>query len=55
MLGNEIAVLVNEEKIPGIYEVEFIAAGKRNLVSGLYFYRLIAGDFSLTKKMILLR
>ena len=51
-LGNEITALVNEEKSPGEYEVNFDAAG---LTSGLYFYRLTAGSFSETKKMVLLR
>jgi hypothetical protein len=51
-LGNEITTLVNEEKSPGEYEVNFDAAG---LTSGLYFYRLTAGSFSETKKMLLLR
>jgi hypothetical protein len=52
VLGNETAVLVNEEKIAGNYEVEFDAA---NLSSGIYFYKLISGSFVETKKMILLR
>ncbi|NCS88171.1 MAG: T9SS type A sorting domain-containing protein, partial [Ignavibacteria bacterium] len=52
VLGNEIATLVNEEKPPGNYEVEFNAKG---LASGVYFYRLTAGSFIQTKKMILLR
>jgi len=51
-LGNEITTLVNEEKSPGEYEVNFNAAG---LTSGLYFYRLTADSFSETKKMLLLR
>ncbi len=60
VLGNEIATLVNEEIPAGNYEVEFDAAG---LPSGVYFYKLSAGDPSLnsgqsfveTKKMVLLR
>ncbi|MBK9097744.1 MAG: DUF1028 domain-containing protein [bacterium] len=59
VLGNEIATLVNEEKRPGTYEVEFNAISHsgevRNLPSGIYFYKLIAGNFVDTKKMILLR
>jgi len=51
-LGNDIATLVNEEKPIGSYEVEFEA---RNLPSGIYFYRLQAGSFVETKKMILLK
>lgn len=52
MLGREVATLVNEEKQPGTYEVEFSASG---LSSGIYFYRLQTGSFVKTKKMILLR
>ena len=56
VLGNEIATLVNEEKEPGSFEVEFnLASGNRNLASGVYFYQLKAGEFIETKKMILLR
>jgi len=52
VLGNEIATLVNEEKPPGSYKVEFNAEG---LTSGIYFYQLSAGNFIKTKKMILLK
>jgi len=52
ILGREIATLVNEEKPAGNYEVEFNAA---TLPSGIYFYRLKAGQYSETKKMILLK
>ena len=52
ILGNEIATLVNEEKPVGNYEVEFNAT---ELTSGIYFYTLIAKEFSETKKMILLK
>jgi hypothetical protein len=52
MLGNEVATIVNEEKKAGIYEVEFDAAG---FTSGIYFYRLTAGDFTATRKMIVLK
>jgi len=52
VLGNEIATLVNEEKQAGEYEVEFSGDG---LSSGMYFYTLQAGNYSETKKMILLR
>ena len=57
MLGNEIETLVNEEKPVGAYEVEFNShSGEvRNLPSGIYFYRLQAGYFIQTKKMVLLR
>ena len=57
ILGNEIATLVNEEKPAGSYEVEFNShSGKdQNLVSGVYFYKLQAGSFIQTKKMILIK
>jgi hypothetical protein len=52
VLGNEVAILVNEEKSVGSYEVEFNAT---SLPSGIYFYRIQAGTFIETKKMVLLR
>jgi hypothetical protein len=52
LLGNQIATLVNENKPAGNYEVSFNA---KNLSSGTYFYKLQAGSFVETKKMILLR
>ncbi len=52
VLGNEIATPVNEEKPAGSYQIEFDATV---LSSGIYFYRLQAGNFIETKKMILLR
>jgi len=56
VLGNEIATLVNEELPAGEYEVEFLpAASIRNPASGIYFYRLRAGDFIQTKKMLMIK
>ena len=52
VLGNEIATLVNENKPAGNYKAEFNAAG---IPSGIYFYRIQAGSFIDTKKMILLK
>ncbi len=52
VLGNEIATLVDEHLEAGKYEVTFDAS---NLASGFYFYRLQAGSFIETKKMILIR
>ncbi|HKJ81496.1 MAG TPA: T9SS type A sorting domain-containing protein [Ignavibacteriaceae bacterium] len=52
ILGNEIATLVNEEKPAGTYEITWNAA---NLPSGIYFYRMDAGSFISTKKLILLK
>ena len=56
ILGNEVASLLDKELLSGIYEVEFGAmVGNRQLVTGIYFYQLRAGEFVQTKKMILLR
>ena len=52
VLGSEIATLVNEEKPTGIYEVEFDAS---NLPSGIYIYTLSTGEFTQSKKMLLLK
>ena len=52
ILGNEITTLVNEEKQPGTYEIEFDGV---NLSNGVYFYQLTAGSFVETKKMVLLK
>jgi hypothetical protein len=54
VLGNEVATLVNEEKSAGSYNVQF-SMDKLKLSSGTYFYRLQAGNFVETKKMILLK
>ncbi len=52
LLGNEIETLVNEEKPAGTYELSWKAS---NLTSGVYFYRLQAGSFTETKKIVLLK
>ena len=52
LLGSEIATLVNEEKNYGTYKVNWNA---QNLSSGVYFYKMQAGSFSETKKLILLK
>ncbi|OIP62916.1 MAG: hypothetical protein AUK34_02605 [Ignavibacteria bacterium CG2_30_36_16] len=52
VLGNEVAVLVDEEKSPGNYSVEFES---KNVASGLYFYSLTAGSLKQTKKMLLIK
>ena len=52
VLGNEVATLVNEEKPAGSFEVKFDAS---ELTSGVYFYKILAGNFVETKKMILIR
>ena len=62
VLGNEVATLLNEEKPAGIYEIEFSAIGGSTsggnaytITSGIYFYKLTAGNFAETKKMILIK
>jgi hypothetical protein len=50
-LGQEVALLVDEQKSPGAYKVQWNA----NVPSGIYFYRLQVGEFVETKKMILLK
>ena len=52
MLGREITSLVNEEKSPGIYTVKFDGS---TLASGIYFYHLHAGNYTETKKFILMK
>jgi len=52
MLGNEAATLVNENKPAGNYEVKFDGS---KLASGIYFYKLKAGNFVQTKKLILMK
>ena len=52
ILGKEIMTLINESKSPGSYEITFDAS---SLTSGIYFYRLTAGEYSETKKMIMIK
>ncbi len=63
VLGNEIAILLDEYKEAGRYEVEFYSSAdnnresnsRSNLASGIYIYQLKVGSFTESKKMILLR
>jgi len=52
LFGKEVAVLVNQEKAPGDYNVKFDAS---SLSSGMYLYELKAGAYSLTRKLILMK
>ncbi|MDQ3018976.1 MAG: T9SS type A sorting domain-containing protein [Bacteroidota bacterium] len=52
VMGQEVSTLVNENKTAGSYKVEFDGT---NLPSGLYFYKFVSGNFSDTKRMILLK
>jgi hypothetical protein len=51
-IGSKVATIINENKPSGNYTVQF---NERNLASGIYFYRIQAGSFVETKKMILLK
>lgn len=52
ILGREVAVLVNEERLPGVHYVNFEPA---DLAGGVYFYKLTAGSYSVTRKMSYLK
>jgi len=52
ILGKEVKTIVNEELQPGTYEAEFDAT---NLTSGIYFYKITAGNFSEVRKMLLIK
>lgn len=52
LMGREIQNLVNESLNPGTYEVTFDAS---NLNSGIYFYQMSAGNFTVTKKMLYIK
>jgi len=52
ILGKEVATLVNNKQIPGVYEVTWEAS---QYPSGIYFYRLVSRDFSETKKMLMIK
>lgn len=52
VLGNEIATIVNENKIAGTHQISFNAG---NLASGIYFYKMQAADFTEVKRMTLIK
>lgn len=52
LLGREISTLVNELQKAGVYEIQFSNSG---LTSGIYFYRMQAGNYSETKKMVYIK
>jgi predicted GH43/DUF377 family glycosyl hydrolase len=52
ILGREVASLVNKREHQGLYEVQF---DSNNLASGLYFYRITAGKFVDTKRLMILK
>jgi hypothetical protein len=52
LLGREVSVLVNERRDAGIHEVKFDGS---NLASGVYIYRLQAGDVVASRQLIILK
>jgi len=52
VLGNEVALLINEQKQAGRYEISFDAS---NFSSGVYIYKISVSDFVDTKKMVLMK
>jgi hypothetical protein len=52
ILGREVATLVNSKLKPGTYEVDFDGS---NYASGIYFYKLVFGEYNETKKMVILK
>ena len=52
ILGSEICALVNEEKSAGVHQVKF---SSRNMTSGMYICRILAGNYTQTIKMILMK
>jgi hypothetical protein len=52
VMGREVQTLVNESMKPGTYETKFDGA---KLTSGVYFYKITAGDFSQTKRMLMIK
>ncbi len=52
ILGRQVTSLVDKEQSPGFYEAKLDGS---NLSSGMYFYRIQAGDFTETKKLLLIK
>jgi photosystem II stability/assembly factor-like uncharacterized protein len=52
ILGREIATIINEQFKPGVYEVNFDSG---SYTSGIYYYKLTAGNYTETKKMVLVK
>jgi hypothetical protein len=51
-MGRELATLVNEQLLPGTYSVDWNASA---FPSGIYFYKIISGDYTETKRMIFIK
>lgn len=54
LIGNEIATLVNEQQEAGYYSIPF-STSEKQLANGIYIYKIQAGDFTQTKKMMLIK
>ena len=52
VLGNEVSTLVNENKLAGTHKIDFNSG---YLASGIYFYKLVAGDYVEVRKMTLIK
>jgi len=52
LLGREVTTLVNEQMQPGSYNVDWDAS---NFPSGVYFYKIESGDYSESKRMVLVK
>jgi hypothetical protein len=52
IMGRELATLVNEQLLPGTYSVDWNASA---FPSGIYFYKIISGDYTETKRMIFIK
>ena len=52
ILGREVKILANKQFMPGVYEFKFNGS---ELPSGIYFYKLTAGDYAETRKMVLVK
>ena len=52
ILGQQVATLISGKQEPGIHSVDWNAL---NVASGIYFYRIVAGNFVQTKKMVLMK
>jgi hypothetical protein len=52
ILGSEVATLVNEQKTDGMYEINFDAS---RLAGGVYIYKLTAGSYISSKKMLIIK
>ncbi|MBI5402706.1 MAG: T9SS type A sorting domain-containing protein, partial [Ignavibacteriae bacterium] len=55
ILGREVETLVNEFQQAGVYEVQFPGSSGNAPASGIYFYKITAGDYSAVKRMVMIK